>query len=102
MRFIAVLPLANARKVDLPTLLEDRFLGIDIAKFGPITEIKINGFVRVSIPDGIAKDGVIHIISDVLIPPKKLDGTNAESSDLTVEELIERLEPFTIRDKPEL
>ena len=94
--------IANIVKVDLPTLLENRHLGIDIAKFGPITEIKINGFVRVSIADGIAKDGVIHLISDVLIPPKKLDKVNGEAFDLSVEELVERLEPFTFEEAPEL
>ena len=93
---------ANVTKVDLPTLLEDKYLGIDIAKFSYFTEIKINGFVRVSVADGIAKDGVIHIISDVLIPPKKLDDANSKVYGLSVEELIERLEPYVNEHEAEL
>lgn len=55
--------------------------------------MKINGFVRVTVPDGVAKDGVIHVVSDVLIPPKKLEDDGlVESEELTVDDLIERLE----------
>lgn len=84
--------------VDLPTLLEDRSLSIDIARYGRLIEIKINGFARVSVSDGPAEDGVIHVVSDVLIPPKKLASGQMEmwdnSMELTEEDLIERLEPF--------
>ena len=94
--------MANFTKVDLPTLLDDKYLGIDIAKFGYFTDIKINGFVSVSAADGIAKDGVIHIIPDVLIPPKKLDGANFATKDISVEELIERLDPYVEKYDAEL
>lgn len=84
--------------VDLPTLLKDRSLSIDIARYGRLIEIKINSFSRVSIADGIAYDGVLHVVGDVIIPPKKLgDGSLQQwdsSSELTEEDLKERLEPF--------
>lgn len=82
--------------VDLPTLLDDKYLSIDVARWGRFIKIKINAFSEVVIPDGIAKDGVIHVVSNVLIPPKKVDGqmVNYAGEDMTEEELMERLEPL--------
>lgn len=62
--------------------------------------MKINGFGRVTVEDGIAKDGVIHVISNVLIPPKQLGGMEQhfEGEDLTVEDLVERLDPYVESD----
>lgn len=87
-------------QIDLPTLLEDRSLSIDIFRYGPIVSIKINGFSTVIIADGIARDGVIHAPSSVLIPPKPVGGILQEwqGEELTVEELKERLEPFVDRE----
>jgi uncharacterized surface protein with fasciclin (FAS1) repeats len=83
-------------QVDLPTLLDDKYLSIDVARWGRFIKIKINAFTEVAILDGIAKDGVIHVVSRVLIPPKKVGGKveNYEGEDLTEEDLMERLEPF--------
>jgi len=86
--------------IDLPTLLEDKYLSIDVARYGRLITIKINGFSRVVIQDGIAKDGVIQVVGNVLIPPKKPgsleDAYNGE--ELTVEDLIERLEPHVEKE----
>jgi len=91
-------PVKGLFHVDLPTLLEDRSLSVDVARYGRLIEIKINGFARVSVSDGVAEDGVIHVVSDVLIPPKKLASGELSiwdnSEELTEEELKERLEPF--------
>lgn len=82
--------------VDLPTLLKDRRLSVDIARFGGFISIKINGFSSVSVQDGVAEDGVIHVVSSVLIPPKKVAGLEEayNGEDLSVEDLMDRLEPF--------
>lgn len=50
--------------------------------------------------DGIAEDGVIHVLDSVLIPPKAPGAFDAENCEggLTVEELKARLETF----EPEL
>jgi len=53
----------------------------------------------VVVSDGVAKDGVIQVVGDVLIPPKKLGEMDirAEGGDveeMSVEELKERLEPY--------
>lgn len=86
--------------VDLPTLLKDRNLSVDIARYGGFISIKINGFATVAVQDGIAEDGVIQVTRDVLIPPKQLGGAELEQwdgSELTIEDLKERLEPFVVK-----
>lgn len=49
-----------------------------------------------TVEDGIAKDGVIHVISNVLIPPKNLGGVQEQwhGEELSEEDLMERLEPY--------
>ena len=82
--------------VDLPTLLEDRSLSIDVARYGGLIEIKINGFNRVAVQDVVAEDAVIHVLTNVIIPPKKLGGDEVSwrGEELSVEDLKERLEPY--------
>lgn len=89
--------------VDLPTLLDDRSLSVDVARYGPFITIKINGFARVTVQDGIAKDGVIQIVGDVLVPPKKLGAEDVyEGGEMDVEEFKERLEPLVKGEQLEL
>lgn len=78
--------------VDLPTLLDGKSLSIDIARFGGLITIRINGFNHVAVQDGLASDGVIHVVSNVLIPPKTHGGVAYQGEELTVEELKERLD----------
>ncbi|KAL9639961.1 MAG: hypothetical protein Q9164_000590 [Protoblastenia rupestris] len=82
--------------VDLPTLLKDKSLSIDVARYGRLIDIRINAFSTVTIEDGIAADGVIHVISNVLIPPKSVSGMvqQWEGEELEIEDLKERLEPY--------
>ncbi|KAI9786390.1 MAG: hypothetical protein M1839_006850 [Geoglossum umbratile] len=89
------IPLTYATKIDLPTLLHNHHLSIDIARFGRLISIVINGFNHVSVLDGIAKDGVLHVVPNVLIPPKTPGGKPEvadEEREWTVEEFKERLE----------
>lgn len=84
---------------NLPTLLEDRSLSVDVARYGGFISIKVNGFTNIVVQDGIARDGVIHVPENVLIPPKSLPGSNMEESlpfeaEMGVEELKARLEPY--------
>ncbi|PNS14850.1 Periostin [Sphaceloma murrayae] len=84
---------------DLPTLLEDRELSVDVARYGGFISIKVNGFARVTVQDGIARDGVIHVVGDVLVPPKKFppgmtETDEYEGGEICVEELKRRLEPY--------
>lgn len=82
--------------VDLPTLLKDRKLSVDVARFGGFITIKINGFNRVAVQDGIAADGVIHVVPNVLIPPRHLAAGEVEwnGQEIEVEDLKERLAPY--------
>lgn len=59
--------------------------------------MKINGFSNVAVQDGIAKDGVIHVVSSVLIPPKTpgaFEDVEEWEGEMEVEELRERLEAY--------
>jgi len=80
--------------VDLPTLLDDKSLSIDVARYGGFISIKINGFSSVSVQDGIAKDGVIHVVSSVLIPPKTPGGAQYMGEEMSVEEFKERFDEY--------
>ncbi|KAL8808540.1 MAG: hypothetical protein Q9182_000091 [Xanthomendoza sp. 2 TL-2023] len=82
--------------IDLPTLLKDKSLNVNVARYGRLIVIRINGFSQVTIEDGIAADGVIQVVSDVLIPPKRIDRMDQHyhGEELTVEDLKERLEPL--------
>ncbi|KAK4696937.1 hypothetical protein P7C71_g1047, partial [Lecanoromycetidae sp. Uapishka_2] len=82
--------------IDLKTLLDDKSLSVDVARYGRYINIKINAFSTVVIEDGIAADGVIQVVSDVLIPPKAIDrGLQPwEGEELDVEDLKQRLEPL--------
>ncbi|OCL03393.1 FAS1 domain-containing protein [Glonium stellatum] len=88
---------------DLPTALKDRSLAVDVARYGPFVSIKINGFTRVTVHDGVAKDGVIQVVGDVLIPPKKLPGSENpiywEGEEMSEEEFKERLDPLVEKDE---
>ena len=81
--------------LDLPTLLDGKSLGIDIFRFGGYINMKVNGFSTVTTQDGVAKDGVIQIVGDVLVPPKTLGETSYNGEELTVEELRERIDLAT-------
>jgi uncharacterized surface protein with fasciclin (FAS1) repeats len=79
--------------VDLPTALDGKSLSVDIVRYGGLISIRINGYNRIAVQDGIAKDGVIHVVSSVLIPPKTPGGASEEVVDdsMSVNELMERL-----------
>jgi uncharacterized surface protein with fasciclin (FAS1) repeats len=82
--------------VDLPTLLADRYLSIDVARYGRFVTIRINGFTRVIVPDGIAADGVIHVVPNVLIPPKTPGGTAVGAEGMELEDFVAALEPWVM------
>jgi uncharacterized surface protein with fasciclin (FAS1) repeats len=83
--------------VDLPTLLGEKSLSIDVARYGRFITIKINGFSSVAVQDGVARDGVIHVVSSVLIPPKtpgERQEEIEEDAEMDLEEFKERLIPY--------
>jgi uncharacterized surface protein with fasciclin (FAS1) repeats len=81
--------------IDLPTLLKNHTLPVDIFRRGPFVRMRVNALVPVVVTDGLASDGVIHVVPRVLIPPRKPGSKTVEGEDqLSLEEFIERLTPF--------
>ncbi|KAL3468150.1 Fasciclin domain-containing protein [Aspergillus heterothallicus] len=91
----------GATHLDLPTLLGDHKIAVDVAHLGPYVSFKVNGWQRVAFADVLAKDGVIHALDHVLIPPRRLERDEGEEGKLTVGELVERLEPWVEADEAE-
>ena len=96
--------LTSLLQIDLATLLEDKSLSVDVGRYGRLISIKINAFATVTIEDGIAADGVIQVVDNVLIPPKAIDRGVQQwaGEELSVDELKERLGPFMTDDAEEL
>ncbi|KAI1080240.1 FAS1 domain-containing protein [Whalleya microplaca] len=81
--------------LDLPTLLGDKNIAVDIANWHGFIKIRLNGQVEVAVQDGLAKDGVVQVVGSVLIPPHEHKGFwQEENGHIEVEELMERLDPF--------
>jgi uncharacterized surface protein with fasciclin (FAS1) repeats len=81
--------------IDLPTALGPP-LAVDIFRHGLFIFIKINGFTRVTIHDGVASDGVIQVVNSVLIPPKKVghELVQWEGEEMSEEEFKERFDAY--------
>jgi len=88
--------------VDLPTLLEEKSLSIDIARWGGFITMKINGFGSVAVQDGIAKDGVIHVVSSLLIPPKTPGSAAWMGEELEVEDFKARFDAEEVAQREDL
>ena len=90
-------------QIDLATLLEGKSLSVDVGRYGRFIQIKVNAFATVTIEDGIAADGVIQVVNNVLIPPKKIDRAlqHWAGEELSVDDLKERLEPLVSDDASE-
>jgi uncharacterized surface protein with fasciclin (FAS1) repeats len=81
--------------VDLPTLLEGKTVAVDISSWGRWVRMKVNGYVPVTIQDGVAKNGVIHVVGRVLFPPRKPGhGAGEDVGEIEVPDLMERLADY--------
>lgn len=94
-------PLAGAEKrehFDLVTLLHDLHVSVDILEWASLKFVTVNGFAGVQIRDAVAKNGVIHVLDRVLIPPHKHKKDMTEDSileqEMDVDELMERLQDY--------
>jgi len=79
--------------VDLPTLLRGQSLSVDIKRWGRVIDVRVNGFLSVEVVDGVAMDGVVHVLGDVLLPPKD-PRREPRDGDSEVEEFKARFEGF--------
>jgi uncharacterized surface protein with fasciclin (FAS1) repeats len=92
------------RRVYLESLLKGRTIEVDINRWMGLASMEVNnGKARVSVQDGVARDGVVQVVESVLVPPvhagqrgheedKDRDFDGPEG--LTVSELRKRLEKF--------
>ncbi|KAI9370554.1 FAS1 domain-containing protein [Aspergillus egyptiacus] len=83
--------------LDLPTLLEGHEIAVDVVHLGLYVSFKVNGYQRVAFADALARDGVLHVVDRVLIPPRRLKGVpvdDEEEVEVELEDLMERLGPW--------
>jgi uncharacterized surface protein with fasciclin (FAS1) repeats len=94
-----------SKHFDLGTLLDNAHLGVDVGKSWGFLTVRVNGFVNVAVQDGLAKNGVIHVVDKVLIPPHKHHGGEGSQSDqndnedISVDELKARLADWVDEDE---
>ncbi|KAI5861087.1 FAS1 domain-containing protein [Durotheca rogersii] len=88
--------------LDLPTLLGDAHLAVDVTRWYGFVRVLINGRVHIALEDGLARDGVIQAVDDILIPPRQHGRPASWDLDLDggipVGELVARLDPYLERD----
>lgn len=53
--------------------------------------VRVNGFWQVATLDLVAADGVVHVLDEVLVPPRRIGEKVKEEEGLTLEVLKERL-----------
>ncbi|KAJ5082685.1 hypothetical protein N7532_011728 [Penicillium argentinense] len=58
--------------IKLTTLLKNRKLSVDVSWPGMSVVMRINGVDTIRVHDVLARDGVLHVLDQVLVPPKKL------------------------------
>ena len=84
----------GSKNIELPTHL-GKHLSVNITRFGSLIAMRINGFTPVTVQDGVANNGIVHVVSGVLVPPGepstvKLDGE--ESMVLGLDEFMSRFD----------
>jgi len=82
--------------VDLPSLLDDKPISVDVRRWKGWVSIVANGFTSVTVQDVLARDGVVQLVNKVLFPPRDghHGGVAGEDREWEVAELMERLEPY--------
>ncbi|KAE8326989.1 FAS1 domain-containing protein [Aspergillus sergii] len=103
-------PISPGFEAALPTMIAPLHVNAAILEHESRGKITINHAVDVVMPDIVVQDGVIHCIDDILLPPKTF--SRPQQNDhrppvwemirtglfgprkLTVEELLERFEPY--------
>jgi uncharacterized surface protein with fasciclin (FAS1) repeats len=88
-------PEGDSAHVVLETLLEGRKVVVDVER-SEVVVMRVNGFVRAERLDLLARDGVVHVLDRVLIPPRRVKDRDYDGGDdgkeVMVEELVDRLD----------
>ncbi|KAK4211712.1 Fasciclin-domain-containing protein [Rhypophila decipiens] len=74
-------PKKEYKRVDLPSLLEDKPVSVGITRWKGFVKIMVNKCSPVVIRDGVAQDGVVQVVGKVLIPPHKHKDDDHEDDD---------------------
>ncbi|KAK4453438.1 putative fasciclin domain family protein [Podospora aff. communis PSN243] len=88
--------------VDLPSLLEDKPISVDVRTWKGWVSIVANGYTRVAVQDVLARDGVLQVVNSVLFPPRRggrHEWVDEEEREWEVEEIVERLEGYVERER---
>jgi uncharacterized surface protein with fasciclin (FAS1) repeats len=94
----------SAEYFELKTLLDGKSLHVHVRKWhGIITGMSVNRFVKVRVQDGLAKNGVVHVVDRVPIPPHKhkKPEEGEDEEEISPDELEERLAPYLADEEDE-
>ncbi|TQV98420.1 Fasciclin domain family protein [Cordyceps javanica] len=83
---------AHQDHYSLDTFLPGASIGVDIATVFGFRVINVNGFTGVKFHDAVGSNGVIHVVEKIIFPPH--NGKHAQTQDISVDELKERLGPY--------
>lgn len=84
---------------ELKTLYENKSLGVDIWRWAGWTRISVNGCPSVVYADGVAKNGVVHVVNTLPMPPCPRRGHDAGyEGEMSIEELEDRFSGFVEED----
>ncbi|OJI79787.1 hypothetical protein ASPTUDRAFT_130841 [Aspergillus tubingensis CBS 134.48] len=82
--------LKGVRRFPLPTCLDGQHLTVAVTRCGGLIAMKVNGSANVTVQDGLASDGVCHVVDSVLFPPLQDEDAEAQPV-LSVEDVKSRL-----------
>jgi uncharacterized surface protein with fasciclin (FAS1) repeats len=73
--------LIGTKRFPLPTQMQGRKMSVDISRHGGIIAMRLNGSIAVTVQDGLANNGVVHNVADLLIPPRDAGSVAVEQED---------------------
>ena len=89
---------AGHEHFELKTLLDGKSLGVDIHSWRGFVSMVLNGYVKVGVTDVPGKNGVIQVVESVPLPPCRKHHSKYDGGEITVRNLVDRLEPYIAED----
>jgi transforming growth factor-beta-induced protein len=74
-----IVPKSEVKDGNVPTLLEGEDISVSVEKSRKSCDIVLNGGAKVIAADVLARNGVIHVIDEVLIPPSIASAARSET-----------------------
>ncbi|BCS02169.1 fasciclin domain-containing protein [Aspergillus luchuensis] len=82
--------LKGVRRFPLPTCLDGQHLTVAVTRCGGLISMMVNGIAIVTVQDGLASDGVCHVVDSVLFPPLQAEDAEVQPV-LSVDDVKSRL-----------